>query len=74
MNKELLLSIVERIERLNEDLENVTADIKEVYKEAKDSGFDTKYIKKCIALRKKNREQIDEEDELMKMYRDALGL
>ena len=39
MNKELLLSIVERIERLNEDLENVTADIKEVYKEAKDSGF-----------------------------------
>lgn len=74
MNKELLLSIVQRIEKLNEDMEAVTADIKEVYKEAKDQGFDTKYIKKCIALRKKDQNEIDEEDELMKMYREALGI
>lgn len=74
MNKELLLSLVERIEKLNADTEAIAADIKEVYHEAKMQGFDTKYIKKCIALRKKDRDEIDEEDELMKMYRQALGL
>lgn len=74
MNPELLLSLVERIEKLNADAEAIAADIKEVYHEAKMQGYDTKYIKKCIALRKKDQKEIDEEDELMKMYRNALGL
>ena len=74
MNKELLLSLVQRIEKLNSDAEAIAEDIKVVYKEAKSQGFDTKYIKKCIALRKKDRDEIEEEDELMQMYRKALGL
>lgn len=74
MNKELLLSIVQRIEKLNEDAEAIASDIKEVYKEATNQGFDVKYIKKCIALRKKDKDEIYEEDKLMKMYREALEL
>ena len=74
MNKDLLLSIVQRIEKLNEDTAAIAADIKEVYSEAKSAGYDPKYIRKCIALRKKDQDEIDEEDELMKMYREALGL
>ena len=74
MNKDLLLSIVQRIEKLNEDAAQIAADIKEIYKEALAQGYDPKYIKKCIALRKKDPDEIDEEDELMKMYREALGL
>lgn len=74
MNKELLLSIVQRIEKLNADTETIAADIKEIYHEAKMQGFDVKYIKKCIALRKKDKDEIDEDDALMEMYRKALGL
>lgn len=74
MNKELLLSLVERIEKLNADAESIAADIKEIYKEALAQGYDPKYIKKCIALRKKDKDEIDEEDELLAMYRSALGL
>lgn len=74
MDKSLLLSIVERIEKLNADAEAIAADIKEVYNEAKMQGYDPKMIKKCIALRKKDKDEIDEEDELLAMYRSALGL
>ena len=74
MDNEQLKSIVERIERQLADAEAIAADIKEIYVEAKSAGYDPKYIKKCIALRKKSSEEIDEEDELMKMYRTALGI
>lgn len=74
MNKELLLSLIERIEKLNEDIAGINADIKEIYKEALAQGFDTKAIRKCIALRKKDKDERAEEDELIKMYRDLLGI
>lgn len=74
MDNEQLKSIVERIEHQMADAEAIAADIKEIYTEAKSAGYDPKYIKKCIALRKKSSEEIDEEDELMKMYRTALGI
>ena len=74
MNAELLKSLVERIEKLNADVEAIAADIKEVYHEAKMQGFDPKYIKKCVALRKKDKDEIDEEDELLAMYRNALNI
>ena len=74
MNKDLLLSIVQRIEKLNEDSAQISADIKEIYKEALAQGFDTKAIKKCIALRKKDKDELEEEDEVLKLYRSALGL
>lgn len=74
MDNAQLLSIVERIERLLNEADSINEGVKEVYAEAKSAGYDPKYIKKCIALRKKDPDEIDEEDEMMKMYRDALGL
>lgn len=74
MNKDLLLSFIERIEKLNADAEAISGDIKEIYHEAKSEGFDTKAIKKCIALRKKDRDVRTEEDEILKLYRDILEI
>ncbi len=69
-----LITIIERIEKLNEDAAAIAADVKEVYKEAKSAGFDPKYIRQMIRLRKMDQDEIDEADELTKMYRTALGL
>jgi len=69
-----LTSIIERIEKLNEDAAAIAADIKEVYSEAKSAGYDPKYIRQMIRLRKLDPDELDEADELTKMYRDALGL
>ena len=69
-----LLSIVQRIERLNEDAAQIATDIKEIMAEAKSAGYDPKYIKKMVDLRKLDPDEVDEQDELMKMYRDALGI
>ena len=74
MDNVQLLSIVQRIEKLNEDAAAIAADIKEVLSEAKSAGFDPKYIKKMVELRKLDPDELDEADELMKMYRDALGI
>ena len=69
-----LLSIVQRIERLNEDAAQIATDIKEIMAEAKSAGYDPKYIKKMVDLRKLDPDELAEQDELMKMYRDALGI
>lgn len=74
LNKELLLSIIERIENLNEQAEAISRDIKSVFKEAKMQGFDPKYIRQMIKLRKMDSDELDETDELTTMYRKALGL
>lgn len=78
MNKEIdagaLLRFVERIENLEEDAKNIAEDIKEVYSQAKAQGYDPKYIKQCIKLRAKDAYQLAEEDELLEMYRKALGI
>lgn len=69
-----LLSIVQRVEKLNEDQAAIAADLKEVMSEAKSAGYNPKYIKKMVELRKMDPDELDEQDELMKMYRDALGI
>ena len=69
-----LLSIVQRVEKLNEDQASIAADLKEVMSAAKSAGYDPKYIKKMVELRKMDPDELDEQDELMKMYRDALGI
>lgn len=74
MNKDLLLSLIERIEKLNEQSAQIASDVKDIYKEAVAQGFDTKAIKKCIALRKKDKDERIEEDEVLKLYRTALGI
>lgn len=78
MNKEIdpgiLLRYIERIENLEQDAKNVAEDIKEVYNQAKIQGYNPKYIKQCVKLRSKDPDQLLEEDELLKKYREALGL
>lgn len=74
MNNELLLQYIERIEKLEEDIGALKADEKEVYSEAKSAGYDPKYIRQMIKLRKLDPDELDEADELTKMYRDALGM
>lgn len=69
-----LLSIVQRVEKLNEDQAVIAADLKEVMAEAKSAGYDPKYIRKMVELRKMDPDELDEQDELTKMYRDALGI
>lgn len=69
-----LLSIVQRVEKLNEDQAAIAADLKEFMSAAKSAGYDPKYIKKMVELRKMDPDELDEQDELMKMYRDALGI
>lgn len=73
-NQDLLLSFIERIEKLNEEAENIAGAIREVFDEAKSAGYLKKYIREVIKLRKLNSDQIVEQDELTKLYRDAVGL
>lgn len=74
LSKELLLSLVERIEKLEDEAKSVAEDIKSVYDEAKSQGYDPKYIKQCIKLRAKDPDELAEEDELLKLYREALSI
>lgn len=68
-----LQSLIERIERLEEDKANVALDIKEVYAEAKGQGFDSKAIRSLIRLRKKDRAKVAEERAILELYANALG-
>jgi len=69
-----LLSLIERIERLEEDKAGVASDIKEVYAEAKSSGFDTKIMRDIVKLRTLDPSQRQEMDHLLEVYRRALSL
>jgi uncharacterized protein (UPF0335 family) len=69
-----LKSIVERIERLEEEKKTIAADIKEVYAEAKGNGFDTKILRKVISLRKKDASEREEEESMLELYLQALGM
>jgi uncharacterized protein (UPF0335 family) len=69
-----LRAVVERIERLEEEKAKVATDIKEVYSEAKANGFDTKILRKLIALRKKEAAEREEEQSMLEVYMSALGM
>ena len=69
-----LLSFIQRAEKLNEDAAQVAADLKQVFDEAKSAGYDSKYIRKMIQLRKMDADELYEADELERIYRTALGL
>lgn len=68
-----LKSFIERVERLNEEKSNLTADIASVFSEAKGSGFDVKVMRKLIARRKMDKAEREEMDALIEVYEDALG-
>ncbi len=69
-----LRSLVERIERLEEERKALGNDIKDIYGEAKASGFDVKALRALISLRKKEPAEIEEQDSLLQLYRRALGM
>jgi uncharacterized protein (UPF0335 family) len=68
-----LKSLVERIERLEEEKRALSGDLKEVYAEAKGHGFDIKILRKVVALRRKDAVEREEEDTLVTLYMSALG-
>jgi uncharacterized protein (UPF0335 family) len=72
--KEHLKSFIERIERLEEEKAALTADIREVYAEAKGSGFDTKIMRQVIRLRKLDRADRQEQEAMLDLYLGALGM
>ena len=69
-----LIQFVERYERMDEERQNRVNDLKEIMAEAKSRGYDTKVLKKVIALRKRDRDDLAEEEALLEIYRDALGV
>ncbi len=69
-----LKSFIERVERLEEEKKILAEDIKEIYAEAKGVGFDTKTIRKLISLRKMEPEKRNEEEELLDLYKSAIGM
>ena len=69
-----LRTIIERIERLEEDKAVIANDIKEVYGEAKGEGFDVKILRKVVSIRKKDKIKRDEEEALLDLYMSAIGM
>jgi uncharacterized protein (UPF0335 family) len=65
---------IERVERLEEEKVAISSDIKEIYSEAKGSGFDSSILRKIVALRKKDPNKRREEEAVMSLYLDALGM
>ena len=69
-----LRAFIERIERLEEERTTISDDIKEVFAELKGSGFDTKAVRAIIRARKKEVHERQEEEAMIQLYMDALGM
>jgi uncharacterized protein (UPF0335 family) len=69
-----LKSFIERIERLEEEKRALAEDIKEVYAEAKGTGFDTKIMRQLIKIRKMDKDDLDEQETLRDVYMRAIGM
>ncbi len=72
--REQLRSVVERIERLEEEKKGIADDIREVYGEAKANGYDTKVLRQVISLRKQDMSERQEQDAVRDLYLHALGM
>ena len=71
---ERLRAFIERIERLEEEKRTLAEDIKEVYAEAKGNGFDAKIMRQIIKIRRMDKDDLDEQETLLDIYRRALGM
>jgi len=72
--KEQLKSIIERIERLEEEKKAIADDIRDVYAEAKGNGFDVKVLRQVVSLRKKDLTERQEQEAVRDLYMQALGM
>ncbi|MBF0194238.1 MAG: DUF2312 domain-containing protein [Magnetococcales bacterium] len=71
---EQLGRFVERIERLEEEKSAIATNMKEVYAEAKSQGFDPKIMRKIVRLRTMDPHEVDEEEAMIHLYKQALGM
>lgn len=72
--REQLRSIIERIEKLEEEKAAIAGDIKDVFAEAKANGYDVKTLRKVVRLRKQDSEAREEEEAMLALYLHALGM
>lgn len=69
-----LRSIIERVERLEEEKKALSSDIKDIMAEAKSAGFDVKVIRQVIRIRKQEPAEVEEQETLLDLYRHAMGM
>ena len=69
-----LKTYIDRVERLEEEKQQIADDIKEVYSEAKSDGFDVKIMKKVVSIRKKDDNDRMEEEQLLSVYKSSIGM
>jgi uncharacterized protein (UPF0335 family) len=74
VSAERLRSLIERIERLEEERKALASDIKDIYAESKSAGFDVKVIRQLIRIRKQEPAEVEEQETLLDVYRRALGM
>lgn len=72
--KERLKSLIERIERLEEEKKAIQSDIRDIFAESKSAGFDTKIMRQIIKLRKMNAADRDNQEYLLDVYKKALDI
>ncbi len=72
--KDQLKSIIERVERLNEDKDQIASDIRDVFTEAKGNGFDVKALRQVVRLRKQDKDERAEQEAILATYMVALGM
>jgi len=69
-----LRAFIERVERLTEEKDTISADIRDVFSEMKGAGFDTKAVKQIIKMRKQDRAEREEAEALLELYMSSLGM
>lgn len=74
VSEDRLRSLVERIERMEEERKAISSDIKDIYAEAKSAGFDVKVLRQLIRIRKLEAAEVEEQETMLDMYRRALGM
>jgi len=73
-NKDEVLQYISRIEKLEEEKKATSEDIKSVYMELKGNGYDPKIIRKLVSIRRKSKEERQEEETLLELYMTAIGM
>lgn len=74
ISAERLRSLIERIERLEEERKAIGSDIRDIYQEAKSAGFDAKVMRRVIKIRAMDPGDVEEQDTLLNVYTTALGM
>lgn len=73
-NGEELRSFLERVERIAAEQKDLADAVKEVFAEANGRGYDVKILRKLLAMRKRDKDDLDEEDAILELYKAALGM